>query len=400
MAPRQPTTEATTDARSATRRRRRLGAAVAVVIALALGVPAALPLRVAAVAAEWPASTRDAGRRRATCDTLVTGAGCTPREVTGRRDVEIEVPTRHPDRGLAALRGTLSLPVGPSPPHPAVLLLGGSGGTPRDPALRGGLIVHHAPFKTYDALTELLVAHGLAVLRYDKRTCRPCYPDFVPDLVRFRFSHFEDDARDAHAWLRTHDDVDGDNLVLAGHSQGGAIAARLGAELSGLRAVVMLAGSIYPFREALSGQLRRIANLRQHQLDFVNAWIIRRSADAFDACLAEASRAPDEPRACLNNVTFRAFDEEATRAVATSAAIETLEIPFFAAQGQLDRNVDPAAIETLAGALAGRDAELHVLAGVGHSLVHHDDRDRPRLSPELAAALSAFVASVKRSADD
>ena len=98
-------------------------------------------------------------------------------------------------------------------------------------------------------------------------------------------------------------------------------------------------------------------------------------------------------------MTFRAFDEEAKRADTTLESIAESTIPFFAAQGQLDRNVDPASLETVADAVAERDAEVHVLAGVGHSLVHERDREDPRLSPELAAKLSAFVASVPRAND-
>lgn len=391
-----PTSEQQADARRGRWIRRGVVGLVLVLVAVVLA--AVLPTRTAPLAAAWPASTRDAGRRRATCDTLVTREGCEPVAVTGRRDLEVTFPSHHPDRGLEALHGTLSLPEGPAPPHPGVVLIGGSGGHPRDPELRGGLVVHHEPFRAYDALTELLVRQGFAVLRYDKRTCRPCYPRFEPDLRRFRFEHFEDDVRDAHAWLRARGDVDGDNLVLVGHSQGGAIAARLGGELDGVRAVVMLAGSIDPFRQALSGQLRRVAALRQSQLDIVNAWTIRRSADAFDACLSEAATAPEEPMACLHNVTFRAFEQEAERAATTLPSILALEVPFFAAQGQLDRNIDPASLETIASAVASRDAEIHVLAGVGHSLVHEADRDAPRLSPELADDLNAFVASVPRHA--
>ena len=386
--------------RAAERSRRSRAVVLVIALVVAALCPAVFPTRLGTLADEWPASTRDGGRRRVACNSLVTRAGCEAVVVTGRRDVEVVLPSRHPERGLAELAGTLSLPLGPPPPHPAVLLIGGSGGTPRDPELRGGLIIRHEPFRAYDALTELLVARGLAVLRYDKRTCRPCYPDFAPDLARFRFTHFEDDARDAHAWLRQRDDIDGDNLVIAGHSQGGAIAARLGGELPGLRAVVMLAGSLEPFRRALSGQLRRVADIRRRQLDLVNAWVIRRSADAFDACLAAAADTPNEPKPCLHNVTLRAFDEEAKRAATTLPSVLGLPIPIFAAQGQLDRNVDPATLETLARALKERDAEVHVLAGVGHSLVHETDRDAPRLSLELADRLAAFLASVPRSASD
>jgi pimeloyl-ACP methyl ester carboxylesterase len=181
-----------------------------------------------------------------------------------------------------------------------------------------------------------------------------------------------------------------------GHSQGGGIAARLAGELEGVSAVAMLAGSTFPFRHGISGQLRRIADIRLGQLDLVNAWVIGRSADDFDACLEQARATPDAPQACLHGVTARAFDQEAERAATTLPTLSRLAVPVFAIQGQLDRNIDPRSLDALAEALAPRDAEIHVVAGVGHTLVHEDDADAPRLSPDVAERLATFVESVPR----
>jgi pimeloyl-ACP methyl ester carboxylesterase len=158
----------------------------------------------------------------------------------------------------------------------------------------------------------------------------------------------------------------------------------------------MLAGSIFPFRQGLSGQLRRFADIRLAQADLLNYLLLHKKADDFEACLEEASSAPEAPQECLFNVTFRAFAEEAERASTTLATLTSLDVPLFALQGVLDRNIDPQSLERVAEAVAERDAEVHVVGGVGHTLVHEADSDEPRLSPEVAELLRDFLASVKR----
>ncbi|MEZ4447016.1 MAG: alpha/beta fold hydrolase [Polyangiaceae bacterium] len=380
------------------RRRRRWVGIASLLIAMPIigfSLAAVAPTRAASVAAEHPPFAMRSGRREARCDTLVTRRGCEAPSITGSRSEEVTIPTlAGQDHGLAALKGTLRLPEGPAAPHPAVVLVGGSGGHPRDPEVRGGLVVHHAPFRLYGALADWLVGRGLAVLSYDKRTCRRCYPDFEPDLVAFRFADFEDDLRASLAYLRIRPEVDPAALVLVGHSQGGGIVARIAAEEPGIAAAVMLGGSTHAFAEGLSGQLRRFAALRIAQLDLAVGLLLQSQADGFDACLEKARAEPDVPQKCLHGVTARAFDEEARRASGTRAAILGLPMPFLALQGQLDRNIDPGVILDLRDTLVDRDAEVHFVEGVGHTLVHHEASDAPVLAEGVRQTLDTFLSSV------
>lgn len=364
-----------------------VGIATLALALIAATVPSVFPTFVGPIGERHPPFAMIGQARRA------QGEHATPPETAGRRDEEVTVPSSHPERGLDALAGTLSLPDRPGP-HPAVVILGGSGPNPRDPEMKGGLVVHHDAFRLYDALADLMVGLGIAVLRYDKRTCRACYPDFEPDLGAFRFTHFEDDARDALAYLRSREDVRADALVLVGHSQGGGAAVRLAKEEPGIAGAVMLAGSTRAFADGLPDQLRRFAAIREHQWDWIGALTLRGQADDFEGCLAEASHAPDTPQKCLHGVTFRAFEDEAERAATTLPAATELPCPLLALHGQYDRNIDPAVILALRDALGDRNAEVHVVAGAGHTFVNERDTNEPRLDPYTAQLLRRFLAGV------
>ncbi|MBW2527875.1 MAG: alpha/beta fold hydrolase [Deltaproteobacteria bacterium] len=336
------------------------------------------------------------GRQPARCDTLATRGGCEPVHVEGAEHEEVAFPSTHPDRGLRTLRGSLLVPRGAEPPHPGAVLIGGSGPISRMPELRGGLVVQHEPFMLYREIARQLLSQGLAVLVYDKRTCRRCYPDGSPDLARFRFEHFEDDARDALAYLRRREDIDGKNLVLVGHSQGGGIVARIGAEEEGVAAVIMLAGSTAAFRDGLPGQLRRFADVRLAQLDLIVPAATRFQAWRFESCLEDARAEPDVVQTCLHNSTAAAWDAEAQRSATTRESIESLDVPFLGLQGQLDINVDAENLRELREPLRQRNAELHIIEGVGHTLVHQDDRGQPRLAESVAEVVREFIRSVPR----
>ena len=121
------------------------------------------------------------------------------------------------------LAGRLRVPTTRGPgPFPAVLLLSGSG-----PGLRGG----------FHLLEERLLSDGIAVLTYDKRGNGQSTGQFADTLA-----NMTTDAAAAVRFLRSHPDIDGARIAIAGHSQGGAVGPAVAAQDPAIAAVVMFAG--------------------------------------------------------------------------------------------------------------------------------------------------------------
>lgn len=110
------------------------------------------------------------------------------------------------------LAGTLTLPKTDGP-HPAIVLLTGSGPQDRDETIMG-----HKPFWI---LADLLSRNGVAVLRFDDR-------GFAKSTGVFQDATTADFASDAVAaveFLRTREDIAPNAMGLLGHSEGANVAA-------------------------------------------------------------------------------------------------------------------------------------------------------------------------------
>src|SRR5690349_18725293 len=115
---------------------------------------------------------------------------------------------------VGAIDAWLSTPSGPEQP-PVALLIAGSGSTDHD---GNGPQVKPA---TLRKLSDALVAHGIATLRYDKRGAGGWKGDYgKPE--DFRFKDYVDDA----AALVTHLRAGGkfSKIIVIGHSEGGLVA--------------------------------------------------------------------------------------------------------------------------------------------------------------------------------
>lgn len=117
------------------------------------------------------------------------------------------------------LAGTLTIPDGPGP-HPAIVLVTGSGPQDRDEAIAG------TAMKPFALLADALTPAGVAVLRYDDRGVGSSTGDFNAAVT----SDFTADAAAAIAYLATRDDIDAAQIGVMGHSEGGLVAAQLGAQ--------------------------------------------------------------------------------------------------------------------------------------------------------------------------
>ena len=118
------------------------------------------------------------------------------------------------------LNGLLTLPDDPSGPVPAVVLVHGSG-----PSNMDERVMKLTPFRD---LAEGLAQHGIASVRYDKRTYA-----HARKMKKTRPTVWEETIEDAllaAALLRKEPQIDADRIFLLGHSQGAMLAPRIDAQ--------------------------------------------------------------------------------------------------------------------------------------------------------------------------
>lgn len=146
------------------------------------------------------------------------------------------------------LAGTLSIPKEEGP-HPAVVLLQGSGENGRDYAYRG--------HKFFLVLADHLTRRGLAVLRYDLRGVEE-------SEGRLSGASLEDLARDAASalrFLKERPSTEAGSVGLIGHSMGGMIAPWIHEQFEEAAFLALLAPLSLPGHQVLSQQRARIADV-------------------------------------------------------------------------------------------------------------------------------------------
>lgn len=146
------------------------------------------------------------------------------------------------------LAGTLTLPRGAGP-HPAVVLITGSGPQDRDEAIMG-----HRPFFV---LADHLTRQGIAVLRYDDRGVGESTGDFGAAT----HTDFAADALAAVAFLKSRKEIDGSRIGLVGHSEGGVAAPLAAVQSQDVSFIVLLAGVGVPIEQLLVRQAQDIARV-------------------------------------------------------------------------------------------------------------------------------------------
>ena len=152
----------------------------------------------------------------------------------------------HNKKDSIFLSGTLTLPQSKTK-VPAAILVSGSGPQNRDEEIMG-----HRPFWVIaDYLTNL----GYAVLRYDDRGTYDSEGDYSTATT----SDFVQDAASALSYLKNHNKVDSNKIVVIGHSEGGLIANILGAKISNLSGIISLAGTSIRGDSILNIQTKLIA---------------------------------------------------------------------------------------------------------------------------------------------
>ena len=147
------------------------------------------------------------------------------------------------------LAGTLTLPK-TGGPHPAVVLITGSGPQDRDEALMG-----HRPFLV---LADHLTRQGIAVLRCDDRGVGKSTGNFAAATD----TDFVEDTLSSVEWLKQRKDIDPKRIGLIGHSEGGVVGPLVAAKQpQDIAFIVMLAGPGVPMERLLVKQAEDMARV-------------------------------------------------------------------------------------------------------------------------------------------
>ena len=148
------------------------------------------------------------------------------------------------------LKGLLTLPDDLSGPVSAVVMVHGSGASNMDEK-----VMKLTPFKD---LAEGLARHGVASLRYDKRT-------FAHGFKMIRQKNFTvtvkeetiEDALLAIKMLKNDPRIDCNRIFILGHSMGAMLAPRIDAEGADVKGLIMIAGTPYRLEDIVLRQLKQ-----------------------------------------------------------------------------------------------------------------------------------------------
>lgn len=152
------------------------------------------------------------------------------------------------------LPGTLTLPrIEKGRKVPCVILVHGSGPNDRDETI--------GPNKPFRDLAWLLAQHGIAVIRYDKRT-KVYGNNSVPKGRKLDMdTETCDDALSAVRLAATLPEIARDSIFVLGHSQGGMMAPRIAQRSKDVAGIIILAGLARRFEDAIMQQSEYIASL-------------------------------------------------------------------------------------------------------------------------------------------
>jgi dienelactone hydrolase len=266
--------------------------------------------------------------------------------------------------GEWSLPGTLSVPAGAGP-HPAVVLVHGSGPQDRDETI--------GPNKPFADLACGLASRGVAVLRYEKRTKRHAAKLAAATAPLTVKEETVEDAVAAAALVRGSAGIDPRRVFVLGHSLGGMLLPRIARADTSLRGLVALAGATRPIEEMMLEQLAYISSLpgtpeaARHQIAQIEAGVAQvKALPASKATSAE--RVLGVPASYWLDLRGYRPAEEA----------RTLKQPMLVLQGGRDYQVTLEDFDNWKRALGERsNVELRVYPELNHLFVAGEGKSTP-----------------------
>ncbi len=284
---------------------------------------------------------------------------------TASRELSVPSPAGHII--AATLEGA-----SPAESRATVVLIAGAGPLDRDGYTLRTARGHNDAFR---AMSRRLTALGFAVVRSDKVGTGRSTGDYRATATT---ASLADDISALVAAVRREPGVDPERILLLGHSEGGAIAARVAARDPRIAGVVLLAAPAWTGRRIMEYQFR-FAALRQHRR------ISYTSAELLEASLIGDARARLTSEAWYPH--FLAYDP--------LPSYGQLAAPVLVVQGERDEVVLATQADEIAEALragGNGDVSLFILPEYGHAFTARGDaRDPAPMSDEVLALIERWL---------
>jgi len=276
-----------------------------------------------------------------------------PQPVRNPTDTNVIIPAL----GFS-LSGTLTMPPQMGRlRHPCIVLVAGSGAVDRDEIVAG--------IPIFAQVAGALAKDGFIVLRYDKRGVGQS----GGRSERATLDDYADDLRTVVNWLSKRQDIDGQRIAVAGHSEGGAIALLAAAHEKKISSLVLIAAPGVRGSELILEQQQRMLDLMKTPPEERQAKIELQKRIQ-DAVINDKGweGIPEELRKQADSAWFRSllmFDP--------AAVMAKVKQPILIVQGDLDQQVFPHNADNL-GELARKrkksgPVEVLHLPGINHLLV-------------------------------
>lgn len=264
--------------------------------------------------------------------------------------------------GAFELPGTLTRPKTPEK-CPAVVLVHGSGPHDQDET-----IFDNKPFRD---IAAGLASHGIAVLRYEKRTHK-YGAEMNPHEIGLEEETI-DDALSAVALLRGRSDLDSNRIFVLGHSLGGIAAPFIVQRDPRIAGIILMAGTPRPLLDLVEEQVEYIAMLdgrldeeeskQLAEIRKVKTRIRNGTFDAKDTLLGAPA------------AYWKKVDE--LRPGAAAAAL-TPKCRILVIHGGRDYQIDAKSLDAWKKALDGRSqVTFHVFDTLNHLMIAGEGKSSP-----------------------
>ena len=222
------------------------------------------------------------------------------------------------------LKGILTLPEHISSPVPAVVFVHGSGASNMDEKV-GKL----TPFKD---LAEGLASHGIASIRYDKRSFVHGLKMIKEKNVTVKMETIEDAVR-ATDLLKADERIDSEKIFIIGHSMGAMLAPRIDAEGGNYKGLILMAGSPRTLEEIMLNQNEEVLRSTKGFIHCIVKKQVAKLSAMFDG-LYELSDEEAKKVKVGGGTTLYYFKEMGEHRAADY--LEKLEKPVLIMQGEKD----------------------------------------------------------------